>query len=742
MTLLHTGGMVESLETRTHFSAVTGLVGDAVAPRPNIIFVLADDLGIGDIGPYGQTRIATPNLDTLSRQGMTFDNFYAGSALCAPSRGALMTGLHTGHARVTALGQSLRPSPDDITVAEVLQDAGYQTAMIGKWHLVAGLDGQNRPSPISAAPSQKGFDYSYGFPAGETSGDYYSPRIWRNDVPVTLTENLNGANGVYTQGLLQNEALQFITRNASTPNPFYLQLSFSLPHVGKSGQGFAVPDSERPYDDQNWPKPERDYASMVTLMDKYIGQVVSKLKELNIDDDTLILFASDNGPTSVARHNVEFFNSNGELRGEKRTLYEGGIRSPFIASWPGTIPAGVRSDHRGAFWDFLPTAAELAGADVPSRLDGISFKPTLLNAGVGQAQHDVLYWSIPSSTPGAETRAVIQGDVKLIILPDGSKQLYNLRFDPSETVNVAAFFPDITNAMTQTLEAEDTGPLQNTAPVANTGSAMVFGVTPIQLTGSDAENDPLTFSIAGGARHGTISEFNPATGRLLYTPDPGYEGTDVLSFSVFDTRRKSTINAEVRVDVIDTNAAPRPLVVRGDANQVVRDDRIEIQQVAGALPLIEIIVNGVASRRLLSGVTSISVNGLGGQDLISLIGLDLNIPIILRGGAGADTIFGSVGADTIFGDAGNDSILGNRGNDRIEGGLGDDMLGGGQGSDTLVGGSGDDTLNGGADVDKLFGRAGNDWFDVADGFVDTVNGGDGLDRLLSSDAFDVLISAA
>jgi arylsulfatase A-like enzyme len=412
--------------------------------KPSIIFILADDLGYGDLGCYGQTKIKTPNLDKLAAEGMRFTSFYAGSTICAPSRCALMTGLHTGHALIRG-NANLALGPQDLTVAEVLKREGYRTGLVGKW----GLGNQN----TTGVPQKKGFDQFLGYLDQVHAHDYYTSYLWRYDPPsdvkpgydgrVEFPENQGGKQGTYMDDLFNTAALNFVRINKPEPfnnfRPFFLCLAYTIPHANneegqRTGNGMEVP-SDAPYSDQPWPPAERNKAAMITRLDACVGQLLDKLKELNMEDNTIILFSSDNGPHKEGGANPSFFQSAGPLRGIKRDLYEGGIRVPLIVRWPGKIKPGTVNDQPWAFWDFLPTAAEVAGAKLPEKLDGISLLPALL--GKPQTnRHDFFYWEFHE---GGFQQAARMGEWKAVRPRVGAPlELYNLGADPGEKQNVAA----------------------------------------------------------------------------------------------------------------------------------------------------------------------------------------------------------------------------------------------------------------------------------------------------------------
>ena len=429
--------------------AQSGYSPGSATRKPSIIFILADDLGYGDLGCYGQTKIKTPNLDKLAAEGMRFTSFYAGSTVCAPSRCALMTGLHTGHALIRG-NADLALRPQDLTVAEALKGAGYRTALIGKW----GLGNPN----TTGVPQKKGFDQFLGYLDQVHAHDYYTDYLWRYDPPrhgqpgydgrIEFPENQGGKRGLYTDDLFNTAALNFVRINKPEPlnhyRPFFLYLAYTIPHANneegqRSGNGMQVP-SDAPYTDQPWPPAERNKAAMITRLDGYVGQLLDKLQELKIDDDTIILFASDNGPHKEGGADPNFFRSAGALRGIKRDLYEGGIRVPLIVRWPGKVKPGTVNDQAWAFWDFLPTVAEIAGVKLPEKVNGISMRSALLG-GPQTNRHEFLYWEFHER---GFQQAVRMGDWKAVRLRFGAAlELYDLGADPGEKQNVAAQHPEI-----------------------------------------------------------------------------------------------------------------------------------------------------------------------------------------------------------------------------------------------------------------------------------------------------------
>jgi arylsulfatase A len=417
------------------FSAVPSPA--AGATHPNIIFILSDDLGYADIGPYGQKDIQTPALDKMAAEGMLFTDAYAGSPLCAPCRSTLFTGLHTGHTPIrhnpaaargwnrTAQGDP--PLPDDIlTFAKVCKQRGYATACIGKYGL--GAPGK------AGSPDRLGFDYFYGYDSHVAAHDYYPTNLWRNNEKVAL----NGKT--YSHDLFTKEAFEFV--RAHRDHPFFLYLPYTIPHVKLD------PPSIEPYADKPWPPSERAFAAMITRMDGDVGKLIGLLKSLDLDDQTVIMFAGDNGPCTAGGHKATTFHST-PFRSEKGHPYEGGIRVSFLARWPGHIPAGKKTAQPIAFWDVPPTWADLAGAPITASTDGISFLPTLLGRPQDQKKHDYLYWELAADKGFQEIR---MGDWKADILhvsqPGAPKlELYNLKDDPAERNDVSSAHPDIVKRM-------------------------------------------------------------------------------------------------------------------------------------------------------------------------------------------------------------------------------------------------------------------------------------------------------
>lgn len=413
---------------------IGGMAGCAATrERPNVIFILADDLGYGDLGCYGQKMIATPRIDRLAAEGTRFTQFYAGSTVCAPSRCCLMTGMHTGHA--TVRGNARVPlRPEDVTVAEVFKQAGYATGIVGKW-------GLGEPG-TTGIPNRKGFDEWFGYLNQTHAHDYYPTKLWRNEQEVILEGNTNNGRKQYSHDLFTHEAISFIERHKD--GPFFLYLAYTIPHANnelgaKTGDGMEVPDYG-PYTGRDWPVPEKGKAAMVTRMDGDIGRIMDQLKRLGIDERTLVLFTSDNGPHKEGGVKPDFFNSSGPLRGIKRDLYEGGIRVPMIVRGPSRVPEGRVSDQVWTMWDFLPTVCDLVGRPAPAGIDGISMLP-LIKGRPQERRHEFLYWELHEK---GSRQALRMGDWKAVRIRAGQPlELYNLKSDPGERTNVAARHLDV-----------------------------------------------------------------------------------------------------------------------------------------------------------------------------------------------------------------------------------------------------------------------------------------------------------
>jgi arylsulfatase A-like enzyme len=440
---------------------------DMTKIKPNIIFILADDLGYGDLGITGQSKIETPNLDRLAKEGMLFTNHYSGSTVCAPSRSALLTGLHTGHTPVRGnfevVPEGQYPLPDTLlTIPKVMKNAGYATGAFGKWGL--GFVG------TSGDPNNQGFDQFFGYNCQRYAHRYYPEYLWGNDQKIYLQGNDWTNKETYAPEIIHIKSLEFLENNKE--QAFFMFVPMVIPHAelavaeddifqkyrNKFGEekehiapqgGDYGPDMKIPgYQSVKYPRAA--YAAMVENLDRQVGEIIEKLEELGIRENTIIAFASDNGPHQEGGNDPDFFNSNGEYRGYKRDLYEGGIKTSLIVNWPGKIKAGSISDHISAFWDLLPTFAELAGEKIDTNLDGISFVPTLLGKP-GQIQHDYLYWEFIEQGGKQAIRKGAWKAVRLNLKKEANPpiELYNLDEDPAESNNIADLHPDIVLEMSK-----------------------------------------------------------------------------------------------------------------------------------------------------------------------------------------------------------------------------------------------------------------------------------------------------
>ena len=436
---------------------------------PNIIYILADDLGYGDLSSYGQVKFSTPHLDQLAREGMRFTRHYSGSTVCAPSRSVLMTGLHTGHTPIRG-NQEVKPEgqeplPASVeTLAERLKEVGYVTGAFGKWGLgYPGSEGD---------PLNQGFDSFFGYNCQRYAHRYYPAYLWEDSEKLYLEGNDWTTTETYAPDLIQERTIEFIRENRDTS--FFAYVPIVIPHAE-----LIVPDDEifqqylgiypeTPYEGRpgadygpdmvigmycSQENPHATFAAMVHRIDRYVGEIVRTVAELGLSENTIIMFTSDNGPHLEGGADPRFFNSNAGLRGFKRDLYEGGIRVPFIVSWPGTIAQGHVSDHPSAFWDLFPTLADLTGFN-SGETDGISFLPELL--GEEQAKHPFLYWEFHEM---GGRQAILADPWKAVRLnvgkdPHGPLELYNLESDPFEENNVADEHPDLVETFARMMEEE------------------------------------------------------------------------------------------------------------------------------------------------------------------------------------------------------------------------------------------------------------------------------------------------
>lgn len=439
--------------------------------KPNIILILADDLGYGDLGVTGQTKIETPNIDKLAGNGMLFTNHYSGATVCAPSRSALMTGLHTGHTPIRGnfevQPEGQYPMPDSImTIPKMMKKAGYATGAFGKWGL--GFIG------TSGDPNNQGFDKFFGYNCQRYAHRYYPEYLWDNNQKVMLEGNDWTNKTTFAPEVIHQESLQFIENNKD--KPFFMFVPMVTPHAELATSDTVLLKKyrekfgdEKPYlapkghdygpdiiipGYQSVEYPRAVYASMVEQLDRQVGEIIQKLEELGLTENTIIIFASDNGPHQEGGNDPDFFQSNAGRRGYKRDLYEGGIRTSLIVKWPGKTKPGTQTDHISAFWDFLPTFAEILGEKVESKIDGISFVPTLKGES-GQMQHEYLYWEFVEL---GGRQAIRKGDwkaVRLDVKKDRNSpiELYNLKDDPTESRNVATSNPELVKEMAKLFES-------------------------------------------------------------------------------------------------------------------------------------------------------------------------------------------------------------------------------------------------------------------------------------------------
>ncbi len=437
--------------------------------KPNIIYILADDLGYGDLSCYGQSNFQTPNIDKLANNGMLFTHHYSGSTVCAPSRSTLMTGQHTGKT-FSRGNKGVKPegqypiASSVVTVAELLKEAGYVTGAFGKWGL--------GPPRSEGDPNMQGFDQFYGYNCQTLGHNYYPYHLWNNQTKVILNENSGRSTGTYGPEIIHKNALKFIEENKDTT--FFLYYPSIIPHAELFApeaylakfRGKFLPEKKYQGTDEgkrfrkggygSQDEAHAAFAGMINLLDDQVGEIYAKLNELEIANNTLIIFTSDNGPHKEGGADPDYFDSNGKLKGYKRDLYEGGIRVPMVATWPGKIVAETTSDHISAFWDFLPTVCDIAQIVKPENIDGISFLPELL--GEKQKIHDFLYWEFHEQNG---KQAVRFGKWKGIRLnmhanPDASIELYDLSIDVGEQNNIESDHPEVVKKISEIMENEHT----------------------------------------------------------------------------------------------------------------------------------------------------------------------------------------------------------------------------------------------------------------------------------------------
>jgi arylsulfatase A len=499
------------------------VIGRVAAQQPNIVYILADDLGWGDLSCYGQHNWTTPRLDRMAAEGMRFTDAYAGSTVCAPSRAALLTGHHTGRVHMRGNGDiQFRRDPHDITIASRLRDLGYRTAMIGKSGVACN-------SSDAQLPNDKGFDYFFGLLSHVEAHRHYPQRVVRNGEWIELPGNLGKTGTTYASGLFVDDAIEWVQRNAGD-EPFFLHLAITPPHADLAvperymapfrGRFAEVPHTQGNYYHQ--PEPGAAYAGMVAFVDESVGRVLDTLAATGVDHNTVVFFASDNGPHYEGGADPEAFDSNGPWRGGKRSMYEGGIRTPQIVWGPGIVEAGTSSDLVTAFWDFPATALELAGGTVPADVDGISILPTLEGRHADQPLHGYLYWEFYEQGGKQAVRTGPWKGIRLNVHDerDGPIELFNLGDDPGETTDVSADHPEIVQQIVE------------------------------------AFNDAHTPSAVFRFRDGGRATARPADGRRLANANDGYV-LDRTAFRVVETSSHSSHNGMIGANAIDGDTATR-----------------------------------------------------------------------------------------------------------------------------------------------------------------------------------------
>ncbi|MCL4112213.1 UNVERIFIED_CONTAM: hypothetical protein GTU68_016505 [Idotea baltica] len=443
--------------------------------KPNIIYILADDLGYGDLGCFGQKTITTPHIDKLAADGMKLTRHYAGSTVCAPSRCVLMTGKHTGHASVRGNNPGLLEA-GEATIATKLKETGYRTGCFGKW-------GIGHPPPRTD-PNDRGFDEFYGYVNMFHAHNFYPEflirngeveklnnvldDVWKQNPDYAMSAAKEGAGVAkvkndYAPNLITVEALKFIDENRESP--FFLYFALNMPHTNNEAgrppylNGMEVP-AYGEFSDKDWPDPEKGFGQMMRLIDNYVGEIVARVEKHGLSEKTLIIFSSDNGPHAEGRHEMEYFDSNGEKRGKKRDLYDGGVRVPTIAKWPGTIQPDTESGVLSGFQDMFPTIAELAGFEVSDKLTGISLMPTLRGEPEKQTHHEFLYWEFLEQGGKKAVTTKKWKAVQLNTLKENPKptELFDLVSDPGEEKNVAGENPEVVKQMEAWIESSHAAP--------------------------------------------------------------------------------------------------------------------------------------------------------------------------------------------------------------------------------------------------------------------------------------------
>lgn len=438
---------------------LTAVLSASAQQKPNVVFIIADDLGYADLSCFGQKKFQTPNIDNLALNGLRCTNTYSGTTVSAPSRASLMTGLHTGHTPIRGnkelAPEGQFPLPEDTySLFTLFKSAGYKTGAFGKW-------GLGQPGSVGD-PNNQGVDDFFGYNCQLLAHNYYPDHLWHNQTRIELPDNDNGAFGTYSQDLIQKYTINFIRENKD--EPFFLFVPTVVPHAelivpeDSIIQYFRGRFEEEPhqgtdsgphfrkggYMSQDYPNAM--YAAMVTRLDNYVGEIVGELKKQGVYENTLIIFTSDNGPHQEGGNNPDFFNSNGVFRGYKRDLYEGGIKVPTVVSWIQNVPAGEQTNLTYAFWDYLPTFAELLDLNIEHEIDGISVMPTLLGQE-GQKEHDYFYFEFQEL---GGRQAVVKDNWKLLhqnIRSGGTFELYNLASDPGENHNVIELYPERADAL-------------------------------------------------------------------------------------------------------------------------------------------------------------------------------------------------------------------------------------------------------------------------------------------------------
>lgn len=422
--------------------------------KPNVIFILCDDLGYGDLGCYGQKIIKTPNLDKMASEGIQFMQHYSGCPVSAPSRCSIQTGLHSGHSQIRG-NKEIMPEGEEpmgentYTIARLMKDAGYVTGLFGKWGL--GYPGS------SSIPNKVGYDSFFGYLCQRQAHTYYPSYLWENDTKFVIRNNENKGKKVYSQDLIHERAIDFIDKNSESP--FFMMVTYTIPHAelnlphDEFYKMYENEFEEKPFIPKEGYqetlggydaslKPKASFAAMVSRLDHYVGEIMNELKKKGIEKNTILFFSSDNGPHREGGADPDFFNSYGPFRGIKRDVYEGGIRVPLLAWYPGKIPAGIKTWHMSAFWDFMPTLADLVGVKLGAYTDGISYLPTLLGFG-NQKEHKYLYWEFHEQEG---KQAVRVGDWKLIRMPIKGQtkiELYNIKDDIHEDKDLSQMYPSI-----------------------------------------------------------------------------------------------------------------------------------------------------------------------------------------------------------------------------------------------------------------------------------------------------------